>query len=182
MHEPVGILHIYSYQVRSAVVRQCAEFASMIFSFPDHPTVHTDKKDYKLFLIYKEMNADRIRCKVIYDWRPPHIWLIICAFPQILWSPSSYIYDFAPDPIWISLHTRTIFFSFYWCSKLHYILFLNKRVSFHKKHNIFYNIPDGLQNRMLVLCTVRLKWVKNKIYFLICFDASPPTVSTIVES
>jgi hypothetical protein len=67
MHEAVGNLHIYSYQVRSAVVRQCAEFASMIFRFPDHSTVHTDKKDNKLFLIYKEMNADRIRCNVIYD-------------------------------------------------------------------------------------------------------------------
>jgi hypothetical protein len=131
MHEAVGILHIYSYQVRFAVVRQCAEFASMIFSFPDH----TDKKDNKLFLIYKEMNADRIRCKVIYDWRPPHIWLI---------------YDFATDPIWISLHMRKIFFSFYPCSKLHYILFLKKSVSFHKKHNIFYNIPDASQNRMVV--------------------------------
>jgi hypothetical protein len=91
MHEAVGILHIYSYQVRFAVVRQCAEFASMIFSFPDHSTVHTDKKYYKLFLIYKDMNADRIRCKVIYDWRPPHIWLNICAFLHILGNPSSYM-------------------------------------------------------------------------------------------
>ncbi len=26
------------------------------------------------------------------------------------------IYDFAPDPCWISLHMRKIFFSFYECS------------------------------------------------------------------
>jgi hypothetical protein len=32
-----------------------------------------------------------IGCKVIYDERPPHIWLNICAFPRILGSPSSYM-------------------------------------------------------------------------------------------
>ncbi len=32
-----------------------------------------------------------IGCKVIYDQRPPHIWLTIGAFPQILGSPSSII-------------------------------------------------------------------------------------------
>ena len=71
----------------------------------DHRHGHTLIKK-KIRFFYKE-----IRCKVIYDYRPPHIWGKICAFPHLLGSPSSYM-TFSPDPIWISLHMRAILFSF----------------------------------------------------------------------
>jgi hypothetical protein len=42
---------------------------------------YTDKKENQLFLRYKEIH-ELISCKVIYDQRPPHIWLNSSAFPQ----------------------------------------------------------------------------------------------------
>ncbi len=36
-------------------------------------------------------NSEWSSCKVIYDYRPPHIWGYMCAFSHILGSPSSYM-------------------------------------------------------------------------------------------
>ncbi len=44
--------------------------------------------------------------------RPPHIWWNICAFPHILGKPFL-IFDFAPDPIWISCVWGKFCFLFY---------------------------------------------------------------------
>ncbi len=43
-----------------------------------------------------------IGCKVIYDKRPPHIWWKYLCISSYIRKPFL-IYDFAPDPIWISL-------------------------------------------------------------------------------
>ncbi len=70
---------------------------------------YTDKKEKKIFLIYKEIQWDRVQS---------HIWLTASSFMVKYLRISSYIrkpfliYDFAPDPIWISLYMRKILFSF----------------------------------------------------------------------
>jgi hypothetical protein len=64
----------------------------------DHDILYTDKKEIKFSSFIRKFRG--IGCKVIYDYNG----LLIfgennCAFPQILGSPSSYMYYFAPDPI-----------------------------------------------------------------------------------
>jgi hypothetical protein len=48
---------------------------------------YTDKKENKIFLIYKEMQKGA----VAKSSRPSHIWLDVCVFPHILGSPPSYL-------------------------------------------------------------------------------------------
>jgi hypothetical protein len=61
---------------------------------------HTDKKENKSFLVYKEIQNGAVAKSYMYDKLPPHIWGNICAFPHILGSPSSYtVYDFATAPL-----------------------------------------------------------------------------------
>ncbi len=59
-----------------------------------------------------------IGCKVIYDLRPPHIWWKYLCISSYIRKPFL-IYEFAPDPIWISLYMRKIFFSFFQCTISH---------------------------------------------------------------
>ncbi len=69
----------------------------------------TDKKEDKIFLVYKEIQPDRVQS---------HIWLTASSYIVKYFRISSYIrkpfliYDFAHDPIWISLYMRKILFSF----------------------------------------------------------------------
>ncbi len=74
---------------------------------------YTDKKYIKIFLIYKEIQMDP---------EQSYIWLTASSYMVKYLRISSYcirkpflIYDFAPDPIWISLYTRKICFIFYQC-------------------------------------------------------------------
>ncbi len=66
---------------------------------------HTDKKEKKIFLIYKEIQRDRVL---------NHILLTTFSYMVKYLYISSYIrkpfimYDFAPDPIWITLYMRKI--------------------------------------------------------------------------
>ncbi len=63
----------------------------------------------------------------MYDWRPPHIWGNICAFPQILGSPSPYrtlqLFHSEFPYLW-----GKVFFLFYQCTvqyiKYKYTLYL----------------------------------------------------------
>ncbi len=70
---------------------------------------YTDKKENKIFLIYKEIKRDRVQS---------HLWLTASSYMGKNLPISSYIrnpfliYDFAPDPIWFSLYMRKILFSF----------------------------------------------------------------------
>ncbi len=48
----------------------------------------TDKKEKKIFLIYKEIQREQLQS--IYDWRHLYIWGNNCAFPHILGSLFSY--------------------------------------------------------------------------------------------
>ncbi len=48
----------------------------------------TDKKEFKIFLIYKEIQKGSVA--VMYMTNGLLFWLNISAFPHILWSPSSY--------------------------------------------------------------------------------------------
>ncbi len=70
----------------------------------------TDKKENKIFLIYEEILRDRAQSM--------HIWLTASSYMMNYLRISSYIrkpfliYDFATDPIWISIHMRKILFSF----------------------------------------------------------------------
>ncbi len=53
-----------------------------------------------------------IGCKVIYAWLTnPHIWWKYLCISSYIRKPFL-IYDFAPDPIWISLYMMKILFSF----------------------------------------------------------------------
>jgi hypothetical protein len=51
--------------------------------------IHWKKRKQNFPHIIRKFRRDRL--KVIYDKRPPHIWLNICAFPHILGRPSSYM-------------------------------------------------------------------------------------------
>ncbi len=72
---------------------------------------YTDKKGNK-FLIFKEIQRDRVQS---------HIWLTAISFMVKNLRISSYtrkpflIYDFAPDPIWISYVWGKFCFLFYQC-------------------------------------------------------------------
>jgi hypothetical protein len=78
---------------------------------------YTDKKEKKIFLIYKEIQKGSVAKSI--NWQPLHIWLNICAFPHICIRKPFLIYDFAPDPIWVSLYLSKILFSFYQCNSKH---------------------------------------------------------------
>ncbi len=70
---------------------------------------YTDKKGNKILLIYKEIQRDQVQS---------HIWVTASLYVAKYLRISSYIrkpflmYDFAPDPLWISLYIRKILFSF----------------------------------------------------------------------
>ncbi len=68
-------------------------------------TLIKKKIKFSLYL----MKFKRSCCKVIYDWRPPHIWVNMCAFP--IGSPSSYM-SLQPIPYEFPEYMRKISFSF----------------------------------------------------------------------
>jgi len=69
--------------------------------------VYTDKKENKIFLIYKEIQKGSVAKSYMTITASSYIWLNICALPHILGSPS-----FVTDPIRISLHVENfVFFS-----------------------------------------------------------------------
>jgi hypothetical protein len=51
----------------------------------------TDKKESKIFLIYKEIQSGAVAKSYMTNCLLIHIWGNICAFPHILGSPSSYM-------------------------------------------------------------------------------------------
>jgi hypothetical protein len=51
--------------------------------------VCTDKKENKIFLIYKDIQKGAVAKSYMTNGLLIHIWLNICAFPYILGSPSS---------------------------------------------------------------------------------------------
>ncbi len=55
---------------------------ALLLVFPMDTLIKKKRK----FSLYKR-KFSRSSCKVIYDLRPPHIWLNICAFPHIWGSP-----------------------------------------------------------------------------------------------
>ncbi len=69
----------------------------------------TDKKENKIFLIYKEVQKERLQSL---------IWLTASSYMVKYLHISSYIrkafliYDFATDHIWISLYMKKISFFF----------------------------------------------------------------------
>jgi hypothetical protein len=72
--------------------------------------MYTDKKENKIFLIYKEIQNGAVAMV--------HIWLTASSFMGKYLRISSYIrkpfliYDFATAPLWISLSMRKILFYF----------------------------------------------------------------------
>ncbi len=80
----------------------------------------TDKKEYKIFLIYKEI-SDGIGCKVIYEEGLPIIWGRSKYF-TIYEEAVSHIWLCAWSP-WISLYRRKILFYFLSVCWLHFLLF-----------------------------------------------------------
>jgi hypothetical protein len=76
---------------------------------------YTDKKENIIVLIYKEILYRRKQLQ-------SHIWLTASSYMTKYLRISTnirkpfLIYDFATDPIWISLYMRKIFFSFYQCT------------------------------------------------------------------
>jgi hypothetical protein len=68
--------------------------------------LHADKKENKIFLIYKEIQRDRVQS---------HIWLTASSYMGKNLRVSAYTYDLASDPICISLYMRKVLFSFYQC-------------------------------------------------------------------
>jgi hypothetical protein len=83
-------------------------FLSVLYSFLVVWS-YTDKKENKIFLIYREIKRDRMQ---------RHIWQTAASYMGKNLRISSYIRkpflknDFAPDPISISLYIRKILFSF----------------------------------------------------------------------
>ncbi len=98
-----------SYKMHPAdVFAKCSGIKRHMFSIALWSvTKYTDKKDNKIFLIYKKIKR---------DWVQSHIWLTASSYIVKYLRISSYIrkpfliYDFAPDPIWIYLYMRTSFF------------------------------------------------------------------------
>ncbi len=76
---------------------------------------YTDKKGNTIFLICKEIQRDRVQS---------HMWLMAPSYMVKYLRLSSHIrkpfiiYDFAPDPIWISLCMRKILFSYFYLCKI----------------------------------------------------------------
>jgi hypothetical protein len=70
---------------------------------------YTDKKYTKFFLMYKEIRVEQLQS---------HIWLTASSNMGKYLRIYSYIrkpfliYDFATDPLWISLYMSKILFSF----------------------------------------------------------------------
>ncbi len=68
---------------------------------------YTDKKENKIFLIYKEIQRDRVQS---------HIWLTASSYMVKYLRISSYIgkpfliYDFAPDPPYTVYQENFVFF------------------------------------------------------------------------
>jgi hypothetical protein len=63
----------------------------------------TDKKENKIFPLYWEIQRDRVQ---------GHIWLTTASYMMKYLPFLIYMYDFAPDPIWISFYMRKILFSY----------------------------------------------------------------------
>ncbi len=99
---------------------------------PLWPYFRTGKKEKKISSYIRKFRG--IGCKVIYDKWPTHIWWKYLCISSYIGNPFL-IYDFAPDPIWISLYRRKFCFLFYQCecknfviTKLEVILLLLKVV------------------------------------------------------
>jgi hypothetical protein len=79
--------------------------------------VLTDKKENKIFLRYSIRKSRRERLQ-------SHIWLTASSYMSIFLHISSYIrkrfliYDFATDPIWISLYMKKFYILFYQCREV----------------------------------------------------------------
>ncbi len=65
------------------------DFLSVAFPEELELLLYTNKKENKIFLIYKENKRDRVQSHM--RQRTSHICGKICAFPHILGSPSSYM-------------------------------------------------------------------------------------------
>ncbi len=98
----------HAYSALSASVDPDEKWSLRIGPVLD-PRPCTDIKGKKIFLIYKEIQRDRVQS---------HLWLTASSYMVKYLSISSYIrkpfliYDFAPDPIWTSFYMRKILFSF----------------------------------------------------------------------
>ena len=71
---------------------------------------YTDKKENKIFLlnlIYGNSEGSGAK-----SYMTNGLLIYICVFPHILIRKPFLIYDFAPDPIWISIYIRKVLFSF----------------------------------------------------------------------
>ncbi len=75
----------------------CSQIFIVVFSF------HTDKKENKIFLKYKQIQGGA----VIYEETLPNTYMRKCANIRPL-----FIYDFATAPFWISLYMRKMWISF----------------------------------------------------------------------
>ncbi len=95
-------LHLYNIILRKREQHQ----TQIVYNF-QHVNVspHTDKKEKKIYLMYKEIqmgSGANLRKG----------FLSICGNAQIfnhIWGGPLVIYDFAPDPNWISLYMRKVF-------------------------------------------------------------------------
>ncbi len=82
-----------------------------------HSWSYTDKKENQIFLIYC-IRKSRVKQLQSHTWLTASSYMgkFFFAFPHILGSPSSYIYDFATAPLWISQYVRKFYFIFYQCT------------------------------------------------------------------
>ncbi len=106
----ISILSFCSFSLSSLSHSFFCILSSLFKTFLWPMSSYTDKKEKKIFLIYKEIQRDR---------EHSHIWLTASSYMVKYLRISSHIrkpfriYDFAPDPIlWISLYMRKILFSF----------------------------------------------------------------------
>ncbi len=78
------------------------------------PPVTLTKKKIKFSSYIRKFRKHGCKAK---DWRPPHIWVNICAFPHTLGSPSSYM-TLQPIPSEFPYRWGKFRFLFYQCRDL----------------------------------------------------------------
>ncbi len=71
----------------------------------------TVKKEKKIFLIHREIQKGAVAKSYMTKKASPYMTKYLPIFSSYITKPFL-IYDFAPNPVWISLHMRKILFYF----------------------------------------------------------------------